>query len=185
MCSFQGLSGNDIRHMTKEDFHLSCCARRFSSCSFSWEKSWMFCFVRTDIDVSRSALRVSCRPSLLSVKMRVYCSSFFVVVCSFQGLSGNNIRHMTKEDFRLSCCARRFSSCSFSWEKSWMFCENWHRRERVRALRVVQAFFVACKKAGLLFKLFRGHVFVSRFVWEWDSLHDWRRLSFIVLCKKF
>ena len=30
-----------------------------------------------------------------------------------------------------------------------------------------------------------GRVFVSRFFWEWYSPHDWRRLSFIVLCKTF
>ena len=71
------------------------------------------CFVRTDIVVSESALPVSRSPSLLSVKTRVFCSIFLVVVCSFQGLSGNDIRHMTEEDFRLSCCAKSFSSCSF------------------------------------------------------------------------
>ena len=71
-----------------------------------------------DFAMSESALRVSCRPSLLSVKMRVYCSSCFVVVCSFQSLSGNDIHHMTEGDFRLSCCARRFSFRIFSWEKS-------------------------------------------------------------------
>ena len=47
-----------------------------------------------------------------------------------------------------------------------MFCENRHRRELVHASRVVQAFFVVCKNAGRLFKLFRGRVFVSRVVWE-------------------
>ena len=30
-----------------------------------------------------------------------------------------------------------------------------------------------------------GGVFVSRFVWEWHLTHNWRRLSFIVLCKTF
>ena len=63
--------------------------------------------------VSESALRVSCRPSLFPSKTRVYCSSCFVVVCSFQSLFGNDIRHMTELDFRLSCCARRFSLCVF------------------------------------------------------------------------
>ena len=76
------------------------------------------CFVRTDIAVSESALRVSCGPSLLSIKMRVYCSSCFVAVCSFQDLSGNDIHYMTEGDFHLSCCARNFSSFRFSWEKS-------------------------------------------------------------------
>ena len=172
--------------MTEGDFRLSCCERRFSFWFFSWEKSWMFCENwHLTPAVSESVLHVSCRPSLLSVKTRVYCSSCFVVVCSFRSFFGNDIRHMTEGDFRLSCCARRFSFWIISWEKPWMFGENWHRRERVRASRVVQAVFVVCKNAGLLFKLFGGRVFVSRFVWEWHSLHIWRRLSFIVLCKKF
>ena len=82
------------------------------------------CLVRTDIVVSESALRVSCRPYLLSVKTRVYCSSCLVVVCSFQDLSGNDIHYISEGDFHLSCCARSFISYRFSWEKSWMFCEN-------------------------------------------------------------
>ena len=49
---------------------------------------------------------------------------FFVVVCSFQILSGNDIHHMTEGDFHWSCCAKRFSVHLISWEKSWMFCEN-------------------------------------------------------------
>ena len=40
--SEQVSAGNDIRHITEGDFHLSCCARSFSWCGFSWEKSWMF-----------------------------------------------------------------------------------------------------------------------------------------------
>ena len=57
------------------------------------------CLVRTDIVVSESALRVSCRPYLLSVKTRVYCSSCLVVVCSFQDLSGNDIHYISEGDF--------------------------------------------------------------------------------------
>ena len=100
VCSFQYLSGNDIWHITEGDFRLSCCARRFSLCIFSWEKSWIFCENwHLTPAVSESALRVSCRPSLLSMKTRVYCSSFFMVVCSFRSLFGNDIRHMTEGDF--------------------------------------------------------------------------------------
>ena len=57
------------------------------------------CLVRTDIAVSESALRVSCRPYLLSVRTRVYCSSCLVVVCSFQDLSGHDIHYITEVDF--------------------------------------------------------------------------------------
>ena len=141
------------------------------------------CFVRTDIAVSESVLRMSCRPSLLSVKTRVYCFSFFVVMCSFQGLSGNDICHMTKEDFRLLCCARCFSSCSFSWEKSWMFCENWHRCERVR---------VSCRPSLLSVKtqVYCTSCFVVMCSFQNLSENDIHYMtegdfSFIVLCKKF
>ena len=74
VCSFQCLSGNDIRHMTEEDFRLSCCAKSFSSYSFLGRNRE--CLVRTDIAVSESTLSVYCSPSLLSVKTWVFCSSF-------------------------------------------------------------------------------------------------------------
>ena len=88
--------------------------------------------------VSGSTLSVWCRPSLFPIKTRIFSSNclmttalkdltlkaarhwvvnlilrfvsiVFVVVCSFQCLSGNDIGHMTEGDFRLSCCERRFS----------------------------------------------------------------------------
>ena len=57
-------------------------------------------------------------------KRRSSVPAFFVVVCSFQISSENDIRHMTEGDFHFSCCAMSFSQHLFSWEKSWMFCEN-------------------------------------------------------------
>ena len=112
----------------------------------------------------------------------------FVVVCSFQYLSGNDIWHISEGDFRLSCCARRFSLCIFFlgeivnilWELT-----SDTRRERVRASRVVQAFFVVCENTGLLFQLFHGRVFVFEFVWEWYSPHDWRRLRLSYCGRRF
>ena len=102
-----------------------------------------------------------------------------VVVCSFQYLSGNDIWHITEGDFRLSCCARRFSLCIFSWEKSWIFCENWHLTPAVSESALVY------ENTGLLFQLFHGRVFVSEFVWEWYSPHDWRRLRLSYCARRF
>ena len=113
--------------------------------------------MRTDIAVSESALRVSCRPYLLSVRTRVYCSSCLVVVCSFQDLSGHDIHYITEVDFHLSCCARSFSSYRFSWEKSWMFCENCACRQVLRvSYCVVQScrVCVACSSCTVIFFVF-------------------------------
>ena len=139
------------------------------------------CFVRTDIAVSESALRVSCRPYLLSVKTRVYCSSCFVVVCSFQDLSGNDIHYMTEEDFHLSCCARRFSSYRFSWEKSSMFCENCACRWVLQiSYCVVQSWrvCVACSNCTVIFFVFFFMIrireyracFILHSAWRWAHI---------------
>ena len=136
------------------------------------------CLVRTDIVVSESALRVSCRPYLLSVKTWVYCSSCLVVVCSFQDLSGNDIHYISEGDFHLSCCARSFISYRFSWEKSWMFCENCacHRVLRV-SYCVVQScrVCVACSSCTVIFFVFFFMIMIREYracfilhsAWRW------------------
>ena len=109
------------------------------------------CLLRTDIAVSESALCVSCRPYLLSVRTPVYC---LVVVCSFQDLSENDIHYITEGDFHLSCCARSFCSYRFSWEKSWMFCEKCACRRVLRVSHcVVQScrVCVACSSCTVIF----------------------------------
>ena len=139
------------------------------------------CLVRTDIVVSESALRVSCRPYLLSVKTRVYCSSCLVVVCSFQDLSGNDIHYISEGDFHLSCCARSFISYRFSWEKSWMFCENCacHRVLRV-SYCVVQScrVCVACSSCTVIFFVFFFMIMIREYracfilhsAWRWTHI---------------
>ena len=139
------------------------------------------CLVRTDIIVSESALRVSCRPYLLSVKTRVYCSSCLVVVCSFQDLSGNDIHYISEGDFHLSCCARSFISYRFSWEKSWMFCENCacHRVLRV-SYCVVQScrVCVACSSCTVIFFVFFFMIMIREYracfilhsAWRWAHI---------------
>ena len=139
------------------------------------------CLVRTDIVVSESALRVSCRPYLLSVKTRVYCSSCLVVVCSFQDLSGNDIHYISEGDFHLSCCARSFISYRFSWEKSWMFCENCacHRVLRV-SYCVVQScrVCVACSSCTVIFFVFFFMIMIREYsacfilhsAWRWAHI---------------
>ena len=82
---------------------------------------------------------------------------------------------MTEGDFHLSSCARSFSSYRSSWEKSWMFCENWHLVSAVSesALSMSCSPLLSAKSRVFLSSFICGRVFVSRFVWEWYSPHDW------------
>ena len=93
----------------------------------------------------------------------------FVVVCSFQISSGNDIHHMTEGDFHWSCCAISFSIHLISWEKSWMFCENWHLAPDVSdvnesALSVLYSPSLLCiKNASLLFQRFFFFIYFKLF----------------------
>ena len=179
VCSFRSLFGNDIRHMTEGDFRYHAVQDVLVFELFLGRNRE--CLVRTDIVVSESALRVSCRPYLLSVKTRVYCSSCLVVVCSFQDLSGNDIHYISEGDFHLSCCARSFISYRFSWEKSWMFCENCacYRVLRV-SYCVVQScrVCVACSSCTVIFFVFFFMIMIREYcacfilhsAWRWAHI---------------
>ena len=141
---------------------------------FSWEKSWMF----GENWHRREQVRTSRVVQALFVVCKNVC---LVVVCSFQDLSGNDIHYISEGDFHLSCCARSFSSYRFSWEKSWMFCENCACR------RVLQVFYcvvqscrvcVACSSCTVIFFVFFFMIMIREYracfilhsAWRWAHI---------------
>ena len=131
-------------------------------------------------DVSESALRVSCSPSLLSVKTWVFSCCILWGHVFISEFIGNDIRHMTEGNFHLSCCVMSFSVHLIFWEKSWMFCENcactwdlWVSYCVAQSCRVC----VACSSCTVIFVFFfmimiREYraCFILHYTWRWAHI---------------